>query len=191
MSRYVVCWAPALLGAPKQAVVDEHAQRLLDEERVALRHLGDAFHCRPCELDSTEEVTDQAVGLDLRQGFQRNQRCVWLAGRPSRTNVEELRTRKADDQDRAPSDPVGEIFEQIEERRLAPLDVVEDDDQRFLRRQSLEHLSDRPERLLDPGHRRSQAEQGREPIENDVAVLTGRQQGGELLPGLGSASLDR
>ena len=50
-ARDVVDRAPAVLGALQQAVVDEHAQRLLDEERVALRHLGDPFHCRPRELD--------------------------------------------------------------------------------------------------------------------------------------------
>ena len=46
-------------------------------------------------------------------------------------------------------DPVGQVLDEIEDGRLGPLQVVEDDDGRPARREMLQQPSDRPEELLD------------------------------------------
>ena len=51
------------------------------------------------------------------------------AGRSS----QQLRPREAEEQDRRVARPVGEVLEQVEERRLGPVDVVDDERERPLR----------------------------------------------------------
>ena len=42
-----------------------------------------------------------------------------------------------------------DVLQQVEEGRLGPVDVIEQDDERRLRREDLEQAAHRPERLLD------------------------------------------
>ena len=49
--------------------------------------------------------------------------------------LEELLAREADDEDRA-RPLVGEVLDELEERRLGPVDVVEDEDERLARARS-------------------------------------------------------
>ena len=55
---------------------------------------------------------------------------VQLAAAPCRPVVEQLRPRQAEQQDRRVAGPVRDVLDQVEERRLGPVDVVEHDDQR-------------------------------------------------------------
>ena len=57
--------------------------------------------------------------------------------------VEQLRPREAEQQDRRAAREVGDVVDQVEERRLAPVDVVEDDDERPLAGGVLEQRADR------------------------------------------------
>ena len=57
---------------------------------------------------------------------------VVLAAAPGVAGVEELRSGHADDEERRVAHPVGDVLDQVEERRLGPVDVVEDDDERLL-----------------------------------------------------------
>ena len=49
---------------------------------------------------------------------------------PAPRTSQQLRAGQADDQDRGVAHPVGEVLDQVEERRLAAVHVVEEDDQR-------------------------------------------------------------
>ena len=62
--------------------------------------------------------------------------------------VDQLRPRRTEKEDRSVACPVGEMLEQVEQRRLGPVDVVDDENQRPLARTPLERLPDRPEDLL-------------------------------------------
>ena len=68
--------------------------------------------------------------------------------RPVRPRLEQLVACEADQQDRHALDPAGQVLDQVQQRRLGPVDVVEDDDQRPLRGERLEQLPDGPEDLL-------------------------------------------
>ena len=65
-----------------------------------------------------------------------------------RGGARQLRPRHAEQQDRRARGEERDVLDQVEERLLAPLDVVEDDDQRPLRRCVLERLAERPGDLL-------------------------------------------
>ena len=71
------------------------------------------------------------------------------ARRATRAAIEELRPSQAEEQDRRPGREQGDVLDEVEERLLAPLDVVEDADERRL---LLEQLAEGPGDLL--GRRR-------------------------------------
>jgi hypothetical protein len=73
---------------------------------------------------------------------------VELATTPSRTSVEKLRARQADEQNRRVTREVGDVLDEIEQTRLCPVQVVEDEHERALVRESLEEAADGPERLV-------------------------------------------
>ena len=50
---------------------------------------------------------------------------------PAGADVEQLRPREADDQQRCVLDALGEVLDQLEQRILGPVDVFEDEDQRL------------------------------------------------------------
>ena len=85
----------------------------------------------------------------LRQRLERDRRAA-----PARALVEQVGSREAEKQDRCVAAPAGDVLEQVEERRLGPVDVLEADDERALARERLEQPPDRPERLFARGRRR-------------------------------------
>ena len=60
-------------------------------------------------------------------------------------DVEQVASRKRDDQDRRAVERSGQVLDEVEQDRLGPVDVLEDEDQRALRR-GVEQLPHRPER---------------------------------------------
>ena len=63
-------------------------------------------------------------------------------------DVEQVGARHAQEQDRRAARPVGDVLDEVEERGLAPVDVVEHEHERALARRGLEEPPDRPEGLL-------------------------------------------
>ena len=61
--------------------------------------------------------------------------------------VEQLGTREADDQERRPHE-VGQMLDEVEQRRLRPVDVLEEEDERLHVGDALHHLAGRPGDLL-------------------------------------------
>ena len=94
----------------------------------------------------------------------------------ARAALEQLRAGRADEQQRDVARPAREVVDELEQRLLGPVQVVEHDDQRPAARERLEQLADRPERLLAPGRRAREAERAGEP-RLDVAPRRPRRRG--------------
>jgi hypothetical protein len=117
-----------------------------------------------------------------RQGLEQDRGCVHLAAAPARTDLEQLRPRDTQEQDGGLAGPVSEVFDQIEERRLAPMDVVEDEDDRALTSELLEELPHGPERVLGRARLGPTEQAGDEPGRSLRLVRAG-EDGLELGPG--------
>ena len=81
---------PAALLANEKAVVDEHREHLLDEERVALRASACASPSprrdRPCRRDLRPAWSARL----LRERFEKQRGRIELAARPVRADIEQL-----------------------------------------------------------------------------------------------------
>ena len=88
--------------------------------------------------------------------------------------LEQLLAGETDDEDR-PLALVREVLDELEERRLRPVDVVEDEDERCLARPCLAELAEEP-RDLGGGRRRLGIERG----EHGVALLALGRLGEDL-----------
>ena len=78
-----------------------------------------------------EECVEELLALLRRERLELDRSCAQAAPAPARTDVEELRPRQADDQQRCVLDPLGEVLDQLEQRILGPVNVFEDEDQRL------------------------------------------------------------
>ena len=109
-------------------------------------------------------------------GSSRIERRVELAAGPARSAVEELGAGEADDQHGSVTHPVGEVLDQVEQRRLGPVHVLEHEDERRLAGERLDELAYRPEHLLADGTCRSRADRALEPRGDDVRVRASVEQ---------------
>ena len=165
-SRRAASSAWTVSGSARSARPPSSREReeLLEEERVALRRLDDPrslvrLQSRPAE---TFEQCIRLVGRTARRaGRARRSRAPSRNARPV---FEKLLARKADDRDR-PRSLVREVLDELEEGRLRPVDVVEDEDERPLARARFAELAEEPGEL---GRRRRRL--GVERCEDCVAL---------------------
>src|SRR5205809_525057 len=75
-------------------------------------------------------------------------RACTVSGIRSGTEVEQLRSGKAEDQERRLADALGEVLHEVEQRLLGPVDVLEDEDERLRVGQLGRPLARRPRDLL-------------------------------------------
>ena len=125
------------------ATVRQHGEQLLDEQRIALRGLPNAPAGALVERRAAEQVLDQLFGLELRERLER-----YRLATPGRPLVEELGPSEAEHQNRRVACPVPEMLDEIEERRLGPVDVLDHERKRPFARTLFERLPYRPEDLL-------------------------------------------
>ena len=128
------------------AVLGPHRHHLLDEEWVAAGRFEDPL----AELAGNRvgERLDQLIRLLGRQRLEQDVGRVQHAAAPRRPGVEQLRPRHAEEQDRRVAAEVGDVLDQVQEGRLAPMHVLEDDDDRPLSRARLQQLAEGPGDLL-------------------------------------------
>ena len=88
--------------------------------------------------------------------------------------VEELRPREAEQEDRGVAAQVGYVLDEVEEVRLAPVDVVEDDHERLVGCVRLEELAERPGDLVGRAGRGLVAEDRAERRRGAVSPRRGR-----------------
>ena len=75
------------------------------------------------------------------------------------------------------------MLDEVEERRLGPVDVVEDDDERPPARERLEQPPDRPEALLLAGGPLGEADELADAVRDDVGLSLAVRRAREALPG--------
>ena len=132
--------------------VAQKRDHLLDEQRIPFRCLEDP---RPQSLigrRAVEEARNEIVGIGRRQRLEEYRRRVELAAAPAGTPVEQLWPRHAEQQDRRVAAQVGDVIDEIEKRLLAPVDVIEHDDERRILGNDLQEHAHRPRDLLDRRH---------------------------------------
>src|SRR5262245_60298397 len=125
--------------------VPDEGKHLLEEERIALRHLHDPLVKLGGHLP---ELREQPLRLARVERLEQNGGRVPLAATPRRPTLQQLRPRQAQQQDGRITREVGEVLDEIEQRLLGPVQVVEDADERLRLRLLLEQLAKAPGDLL-------------------------------------------
>ena len=114
-----------LLGQP---ALEGKGEELLDEERVALGGRDDARPLVRFE-DAAAEPVDEGLGVVRREGVELDAVDVSACCEELGIRLAELLAREADDENRSLA-LVREVVDELEERRLRPVNVVEDDRER-------------------------------------------------------------
>ena len=124
----------------------QHRDQLLDEQRVALgglEHPGGRLLGEP-----PARLPISASQSTSGSGSSRSELAFGLLGAPFRSLLEEFRAGDADEHDRSTPSPLGEVLDQVEERGLRPVNVLEEDDQRPRAGKRREQAPRGPEDLL-------------------------------------------
>ena len=100
------------------------------------------------QCPAAQEVRYQMLGVVFTERLEEDRRGVELAAAPARPPLEQLGSREAQDHDRSATRQVGHVLDEIEERRLCPVEVVEHDHQRAATGDGLEEPSGGPEDFL-------------------------------------------
>jgi len=95
---------------------------------------------------------------------------VALRREPGGPPVEQVGPGEAEEQNRCVGDPAGEVLDQVEERRLGPVDVFEDEDERPSAPERLGELSQGPERLLSAAGLARRAGRTQHALDDEVGV---------------------
>src|SRR5262245_22683262 len=123
------------------------SDKLLEEQRVALGCPDDS-----CDLRRLQPVGDEGLNellcIRLGESLQRDHGSVRIVGSPRRARLEKLWPGKAEHEERRTCREADEILDQVEEKGLGPVDIVEADNQYALRGRALQELPHRPEGLL-------------------------------------------
>src|SRR5262249_12598656 len=110
----------------ERALLGDEGEQLLDEERVAFGARGDAVEDIAAERLPAEQVVQERRRFAPRKDLKLELRGF---GEEAVVLVEQFLARQSDDEDR-PDRPRNELCDQVEQRRLRPLQIVEDEDQR-------------------------------------------------------------
>ena len=169
-----------LLGEPPRtvhlldgALVDEHAEQLLGEQRVAFGRRHDAVEHGGVERAAAEQALDHALRVVVAERLE-DDAARTLAGAPGRRLLEQLGAGRAEDQDRC-VDRLDEMLDQREQRRLGPVDVLHDEDDLPVGGEVREEAPHRPEQLLDGERLDGQPERRRESRRDAVARRVGER----------------
>ena len=169
---------PPVVALREDAAVDERLDQLLDEERVALR----APHEQVAHV--LGQIRDQLRGDLVGERLELDRGHV-----PAPPSPLELGPGRGDDQERA-AHIADRPLEQLEERRLGPVDVFHEQDERTSRADLVQEL--------DPGIPETVARRQRVQVAGDVAaereaedrpILRARRAAPEGSPGRASTVL--
>ena len=130
----------------RATVVDQLAEHLLDEQRVAFGRVGDPRLDVGGEPDRAQQVRDQIRALVLAERLEDDRLAD---GRPVRDGSRAGRGGPCTRGHRVVGAEPRDVLQQVEEGRLGPVDVLEQHDERRVRRHDLEEAAHRPEGLLD------------------------------------------
>ena len=95
----------------------------------------------------SEEIPDQRLALVVAERLEQDRRRVQLAAAPVGSDVEELRPRDTEQEDRRVAGQIRDVLDEVDEDRLGPLQVVDEHHLRPLRGSSFEEPPERELRL--------------------------------------------
>src|SRR5438034_4934227 len=128
--------ATAEIGRPDRG---EHADRLFQEERIAAGVAQETFDRAGGEVRRAQEARKKRLALSSRERGESEGAALAVAVFDERRpRLDELRPARAEDQDRSVR-PVGDIADELEQRGLGPMQVLEHQRDRPAPRQKLEH----------------------------------------------------
>ena len=111
---------------PFRLALGDHRHHLLDEERIPGGGFEDPV-TEPGPSSAPREHLDQLAAISSgASGSSRTFLAFSLPPPQRRTMLEQLRPCQAEKQDRSVAAQLCDVLDQVEERRLAPMDVVED-----------------------------------------------------------------
>jgi hypothetical protein len=114
----------------EQALVDQSADDLLEEERVALGALEDAHSQLGRQVLDLEEERDETLALVRRQRIEGDGGVVAFPAAPLRARAQQVGAGGPEEQDR-PLDALGQVLEHVQHRAIRPVNVLDDDDERL------------------------------------------------------------
>ena len=129
------------------AALDEHADGLLDEQRVALGAVEQALGQRRRVREVGDDRGDELVALRLGERLELDGGRPNAPSAPPGTDVEQVGAREAEDEQRRPH-PVGEVLDEVEHRLFGPVDVLEEEDERLHVAKRVHDLAGGPRDLL-------------------------------------------
>ena len=115
------------------AALEKHPDVFLGVERVAARSLEQRLLCLGRKDRGLEQGGHEPRGVLAREGRERDGVRVALAPAPARAEVVELGPGRAEDEDRKTRRPVDQLLHEVEDRGIAPVQVLEQEDERPLR----------------------------------------------------------
>lgn len=78
---------------------------------------------------TVEQGGEQSCCLLVRERGEREGRRIELSTAPARSALEELGPRGSDDQERHVADPLDQLVDEVEQARVRPMQVLEDEDE--------------------------------------------------------------
>ena len=130
----------------EEPVVDQLAEHLLNEQGVSFGRPRDADPDIARQLRPTQQVSYQPRALGFAERLEHDQlRDVSPIG----AELPDLRAGRAQDQEGMVGAESRDVFQQVHEGRLGPVDVLEDHHERSVLGQELEEPAHGPERLPD------------------------------------------
>ena len=160
-------------GGRPAVAAGAHGDDLLEEEGVSLgggEHAPGVGRGDPRAGRELREQLGRVVVRERAEGEDRAARA--RAGDPSA--LEQLRARQADEQQRDVPRERRHMVEQVEQRRLGPVDVVDDDDQRPVGGADLEQPADRPVGLVGRDGARGDADDARDVAGDRLRLVVAR-----------------
>jgi hypothetical protein len=126
----------------------EHPRELLGVQRVPARPLEEQRLRLGRQNAALEQDLEQAARILARQRRERDRRGVALAAAPRGLALEQLGPSGAEEEERNRRAPVEQVLEELEERVVGPVQVLDDEHARSPGRELLEEPAPRGERLL-------------------------------------------
>ena len=172
--------APVFVFQDQKPVVDQHREELLDEERVSLGRFDDVGPDAFVEIGASDQILDHLLALLGRQRLEQDVGGV-RPFRPRRPLLQQRWSCIAQDHDRRSLECVRQVLDEIQERVLGPVQILERHDERTIHGQERQQLPHTPEQLLH-GELRLREAHGRGNALDDVRVVRAEQRR-ELAPG--------
>ena len=179
---------PALLA--QHIRVEQHRQHLLDEQRVAFSGGDDSADHVLRQTGRAQQVLDDQRRGGIAEWLQ-HEAAGALALRPLRPFFEQIVAGGGEQHDGRSACGAEHVLEQVEERRLGPVDVVDERNHRRLRGEAFEELARGPVRFVQGERRRAEANRRSEPVRNAGVACGGEQLGTRCLRGVVLADAGR